>query len=283
MSVIKRKVWYLRWAQFGVVMALGAMVNLPLYGAIQVLDGLYQESTLALGTTTTGGLRLHNPTAQPQTIVLYQTDEQFEADAVAFPAVGSGARSNATWIQFEQEQWVVPPQSTITVPYQIKVPNHQDLMGTYWSVVMVQTFATAPVQEGQNTSFSLSIRQTFRTAVRMVTHLVTDPPVTPILQLKDSALTLNDEGVVGLDLALLNDGEISLQLRLYVELIDASGQRLGRFKPHQDQARLLPGNQTLRRVDFPDLVPGRYEVIAIAENQDGHVFGARYQLTINAR
>lgn len=278
--MVKRRLWPVRCAGFGIVVAILLGFSSPLYGAIQVLDGLFQETSLTSGETVMAGLRIHNPAKQPQTITLYQTDEKFKAGATSFPAAGTNERSNARWLQFKRQQWVVPAQTTVTVPYQINVPSDTQLRGTYWSVVMVQVLAAEPAQDA---SLSFTIRQTFRTAVRVVTQVVSEPPLVPTLKLNDSALTMNEEGVVGLDLELLNVGVVSLQLLIFAELIDSSGNRMGRFSPRQAQARLLPTHQARRRIDFPELAPGRYEVIAVAENHDGHVFGARYVLLIDAR
>lgn len=278
MSVSLSHLWSLRWHHLGLGFGLLLVLSAPLHGAIQVLDGLYQESSVTSGQTLQHGLSIHNPTHDPQTVILTQTDEQFGTGLEPFPVVGTNARSNAAWLHFPAMQWVVPPQSTITVPYEIVVPMDSNLSGAYWSVVMVQVAAADAALGG---SAGFSIRQTFRTAVRVVSHVHTDPPARASLSFHESAFDRNDQGDIGLDLRLKNDGELSLQLQLFVEVIDAMGQRIERTVP--ERARLLPQNQVHRWVALPALTAGRYEVLAVAEHDDGQVFAARYVLNIALR
>ena len=267
----------------GLIGLAGWLLLQPLQAAIHISSGLYQESTLKVGQTTQNRLSIQNLGDEAQTVLLYQRDELFDEGLSTFLPVGSNERSNASWIALETERLLVPAQTTLAVPYQLRVPIDDQLQGSYWSVVMVQAETADWLEITSDAQSGVAIQQTFRTAVRVVTHLDSEPQPEPVLSLDQSAIRLNDDGQVRLDLYLANLGVLGLHLKVFAEVIGATGQSLGRFSPRYDRVRLLPTSEATRTIDLPDLAGGRYEIILVAENHDGQLFGARYVLTIGAQ
>jgi hypothetical protein len=265
---------------FGIIGLTCLLWSSPLHGAIHVSGGLFQESTLAVGATTQNVLLIQNLGNQAQNVILYQKDETFEQGVSSFLPVGSNERSNAPWIELETERLLVPAQTTLHIPYQMKVPDDSSLIGSYWSVVMVQAEAADVLAREQPEKRGVTVQQTFRTAVRLVTHLDSEPRAKPVLRFDGSALQMSDEGPIQLRVNLANPGVMGLYLRVFAAVIDQHGQNLGQFSPRFDQVRLLPTSEAVRTINFPDLVEGQYEIILVAENRDGQLFGARYVLTM---
>lgn len=279
MAVIKRlfSVWT------GILGCSWLLLVPPLHATIHVSSGLYQASTLSPGTTEQQLLIIENSGEQAQTVILYQKDEVFAQDDSGFLQVGSHQRSNAAWIEFETDRVMVPAHTSLAVPFQVIVPADASLYGSYWSVVMVQAVALDPAGIAPRVRGGLSVQQTFRTAVRMVTHLVTQPLPNPVLSFEHSDIRRHNEGTLELQIVLANPGVLGLYLRVFAEVIDQQGQSVGRFSPRYDQVRLLPTSQAHRSIQFPDLAAGQYQIIVVAENHDGQLFGARMGLTVGAQ
>lgn len=280
MHCVQWRLWLAPWVQR--LRGLVILLVVPALSAsvIQLNDGLYYEHTLHWGESLQSTLNIHNPTLQVQTVMLYQMDERFEQGVPDYLPPGSRQRSNAPWLELGAEHIILPPQSTVSVPYRLQIPNDPQLSGSYWSIVMVQAVQEIELELAEQPLSGLRVQQLFRTAARIVTHIVTDPPARPQLNVQHSRLVSSEDVPIQLELSLANDGDVALHLHIFAEVIGANGDQLGRFFPRLEQARLLPNHSVQRHIDFSELPPGQYEVIVVAENHDGHVFGARYQILI---
>ena len=96
-----------------------------------------------------------------QAEVFYNDYAQMPDGSLVHIPAGSLPQSLFNLAQFERLEYVLPPQSSTTVPLQISVPA--DALGGYWGVVGVET-PPPPTPEGQN-AVSFNVRYAMVTAV----------------------------------------------------------------------------------------------------------------------
>lgn len=260
-----------------------ALLGSPAGAAVSVLGSLVREFTLAPGEEAQGRVLVRNSSDQPQVVRAYLTDLDPRAGGRGFPEAGTEVRSNSGWLFLVPAEQVLPPRATGSISVVLRVPEAVEAAGTYWSMLMIEGVSPAELappatEDGQ---IRVTLRERFRTGVRLTTHVTGGAAVaaSPSVRFVERELLTSAEGAA-LRLRLENDGTVSVQLRLWVEVFDPEGYSLGRYSPEMAMMALLPGGSGERRVSLADLPPGTYDCLVIVDNQDENVFGARYQIEI---
>lgn len=242
------------------------------------VDELSRERTVQPGENYRGTITLRNRDGEPRAVKVYQADYLFFSDGRnVYGGAGSLERSNAGWITFSPRLLDVPPNGSSTVEFAVSVPRDETLVGTYWSLIMVEELASAP-PSGQSVSpeseAQAGVRQVLRYGIQVVTH-IGDTGIRA-LRFADKTLTVTADGRRTLRADIENTGERALRPYVWVELYDDSGQRFGRFQT--DRRRLYPGTSARYTIDLSDAPGGSYLALVVVDNGDEHVFGAQYSL-----
>ena len=255
-----------------IVMALALHVA-PLAAQIAVVGNTVEEHTAAPGQRYEGSIVIHNQTAQPQPVRVYQTDYTFFADGTShFDSAGSVRRSNARWITPAASGLVVPPSGDVTLTYVVTVPAGDTIQGTYWSAVMIEGAASAPpVAHNREVALGAVVRY----AVQLATHVRESG--SRKVALSRQTLTSDSTGARALTLDVQNVGERGYRPRLWVELYDADANL--RAKVEQQRGLLYPGSSLRQRFQFEKLPPGSYKAVVFADTGDDAVFASQYKLT----
>ncbi len=243
------------------------------HGGIAV-DGLVHEQVSGSGETYTGIVTVRNAVGEPRRARLYQKDYLFYSDGTnVYGEPGGDERSNASWITFSANYVEVPGEGSVEVEYTVKVPADESLLGSYWSLLMVEELpaGSAGDAEGAATQHS-SVTQVLRYGVQMVTHIGSTGETA--VTFAGKTLVRAEDGTRTLMVGVENTGERSMRPRLWVELHDPSGGRLGRFE--SEPRRLYPGTSVRFEVDLTDAPSGSYQALVVVDNGDEHVFGAQY-------
>lgn len=246
---------------------------------IELVSDLRVETEARPGERYGGTIVLRNPSDQPTSAKLYQTDYLFYADGRnSFGAPGSTPRSNARWVSPAQTFVRIPPRQTVRVPYVVTVPaaGATPLVGSYWSVVMVEGLeqaeraATAPDGRRPN----VSIRAVVRHGVQIVTHLAGGGA--PEAEFAGTKLVRLPGGGHALEFDVVNTGVRAHRLALSVELFDDRGNVAAALERTSDY--LYPGTSTRQRFDLGAVRPGTYKVLVLADGGGENLLGAQYTL-----
>jgi hypothetical protein len=109
---------------------------------VSVIGELARKKTVRPGERYEGVVTVKNRGDTAAEVRLYQTDYLFYADGRnIYGEPGSAPRSNAPWITAGPAQLTVPPKGTSTFHYTVKVPEKNDLKGSFWSLLMVEPLA----------------------------------------------------------------------------------------------------------------------------------------------
>jgi hypothetical protein len=244
-------------------------------GEISVIGALVREAALQPGETAEGVILVQNNEDVPRDVIAHLSDYTFAADGSNdFATAGTNPRSNSAWVHFTPNQATVPPHETVSIYYTMEAPADPGFRGTYWSLLMVESpplAAADPARGG-----SVQIRTVIRYGVQLVTHLGAPEP--GVLSFVASTLGQSD-GHTTLALDIGNTGTRLLSPAVWLDVFDATGTNLGRFRSKR-QSGLLPGCSARYVVDLGALAPGEYTGLAIADAGLDQVFGAEYTLDL---
>ena len=247
--------------------------------AVSVIGGLTHERIVGnpeLGTTYRGVILISNTADEPQEVKVYQTDYQFFFDGRRiYGEPGKDPRSNANWITFSPKRLVIPPKGTSEVNYTVKESDDETLVGTYWSMLMVEGISkdSSEAVKPEKDKIKLGIRTVFRYGIQIVTH-IGDTGARKLKFLKTRLLKDEERRILQLDIE--NIGERWLKPFLWTELYDEEGRYMGRFEG--GRLRIYPGTSVRFRIDLSEASEDTYKVLVVADSGGDDVFGIIYTL-----
>ena len=248
------------------------------FAQVSVIGELARDYDASPGRTIKGEIEVNNSADYPQEAKIYQTDYLFFHDGSnQFPEAGTEARSNAAWIDFSPERVVVPPGQTVTISYEVVVPEDTasfDLEGSFWSMIMVEAI---PMQShesslGGEEEIKVGLIQIYRYGVQIATHFRSEESYE--IAFADVAIADPGTGQSALKVSVDNTGNIFMKPNVWVELFDGNGNKAARRDAKQ--ARVYPGTSVSYWFDIDDVEPGQYEALIVVDAGGENVFGAQY-------
>jgi len=242
-----------------------------LHAQISVAGSLTHRQTTAPAAHYTGTIRVRNDGEEAVTVRLSQTDYRFQHDGrVFYDEPGSQARSNAAWIDLPAAAVRVPARTEVPVNYLVRVPEGDDLFGTYWSIIMVES----DLSGAADASEGVGVRHVMRFGVQVISELPGGEG-----ELATVAASLeHGETDAELLLGIANTGTRMLRPTVSVELYARDGSQLGPYGA--DAQRLYPDTSALFRVALAGVPHGEYRAVAIIDAGGDDVYAARYNLEI---
>lgn len=245
---------------------------------VVIVGSLTREREAAVGESYQGVIFVRNPLDEPAEVKIYQTDYLFFSDGTStYGEPGKIERSNAKWISFSPHRLVIPPQDKSAVEYTVKVPDDETLVGTYWSMLMVEEISKSSPEAStpEKGRVELGIRQVMRYGIQMLTHI--GDTGTRKIKFLDKKL-ISQDGKTILQMDIENIGERWLTPTVWVELYNDQGIEVGRFE--SGKRRIYTSCSVRYKVDLTDVPKGKYKALVVADNGDEYVFGAKYDLGI---
>ncbi|MBM3293484.1 MAG: hypothetical protein FJY82_03050 [Candidatus Aminicenantes bacterium] len=243
---------------------------------VGVLNGMTHEKECKPGETVERIILLRNNGPAPETVRLYQTDYAFNhLGQSSYDAPGKNDRSNASWITFSPNQLTIPGLTNSEVRFRVKIPERTDLVGTYWSVIMVESVPrAAPTKDvASKDRVKFGVTQTMRYAVQVVTNIGT-AGARKLKFINVELVQEEDRKLLQADVE--NVGELWLRPVSYVELYTEKGEPAGKFEG--ERLRIYPGTSVRFTFDMSRVKDGTYRALIVLDNQDSSVYGAQYTL-----
>lgn len=251
-------------------------VSLSLSAGIIVVGDMTHEREVSPGMEYSGSIVINNADGEENTVILYQTDYEFFADGrIYYNDPGKIPRSNANWMVISPKRITIPPNETVTVNYTVKVPVDDTMTGTYWSVIMVEGLGKVSDNETEPAEIGLGLRQQFRYAIQVVTHMGASGNVN--VRFSGAALTKeNDKPVLYIDVE--NIGERWVRSALWSELYSSAGAHAGKIDA--GRLRIYPGTSVRYRLDLSAVPVGQYKATVVLDCGNNNVYGAHYNLVL---
>lgn len=246
------------------------------HASITVEGNLAQQTIMLPGESHEGILTLRNLGSEPAEVRVYQTDYSFSADGkTLYGNPAESPRSNAGWIFIQPNRLTIAPGSTSPVYYTIKLPDDQDIVGTYWSIIMVEEI-TASSPQNSKSSKSMGINAIMRYGVQIITEI--GETGTSSLAFLDKKLIISEDGTKTFQIDLENDGEKWYIPELWVEIYDEAGNSVEHFEG--SRRRIFPGSSVRHLIDISSISGGKYKMLIIVDTGDENVYGAEYDLEL---
>jgi len=244
---------------------------LSVFANIGIVNGLTHEKMARAGEAYETIIFIKNFGGKQERIKVFQTDFNFYADGrQVYSTPGELDRSNAAWITYYPRSIVISTGETIELKCGVQVPERGDLVGTYWSLILVE-----PVPEDAAELSAAQDEQVQRYGIQIITH-IGDSGTREINFLSTEFLKEDTKKILQVDVE--NIGERWLRPVLFVELYAENGEYAGKFEG--GKWRIYPGMSVRYRVDLTQLPEGTYKAMIIVDNLDENVFGAEYTLDI---
>ena len=262
---------------FCVIFLLWLLIPACGEAGVSVTGGLTHEKVVEISETYQGTILLKNNSDEPQEVKIYQTDYLFFSDGTnIYSEPGKEVRSNADWISFGPARLIIPPQETGAVNYTIRIPDNKPLIGTYWSMIMVEGIgkdspeaSTAPEED----KTKISIRQVMRYGIQIITH-IGDSGIRNLKILDQKFIKEEENYLFQLDIE--NVGERWLRPQVWAELYNQKGSFIGKFSG--GVLRIFPGTSVRYRIGLNDIPSGKYKALLVIDNGDEYIWGLQYNL-----
>lgn len=240
---------------------------------IVILNGLTHENTIQAGENYRGSIQIQNTADSEKSVRVYLRDYWFSFTGESkHDPPGTLERSNAEWITFTPELLTLDANEITTIDFEVKVPDANDLTGTFWSVLMVEGIVPPDTSDF---SSGVTIRTAIRYAVQIVTNIGNSG--TSDLQFAGLELLKQDKNSV-LDVVIENIGERILRPEVSIELFDESGNSVGTIK--EERRKTYPGTSIKVSLLLEGIKPGNYTAILVADCDEDHIFGTNLSLEI---
>ena len=262
---------------------LSLLISHVAVAGIAVVGGLTHEKVSKASETYRGIIFIKNPGEEPQEVKIYQTDYLFFSDGRnIYGEPGKDPRSNAGWITLNPSRTIIQPGDKSEVSYTVKLPNDKALVGTYWSMIMIEGIGKdspeSELGEPQKGEVKVGIRTIIRYGIQMITHI--NNTGTRKLKILTTKLVKEEEKRT-LQVDIENIGERFLRPLLWAELYDEKGNYIGRFEG--GQLRTYPGTSVRFKVDLSAVPEGKYKTLVVADCGSDDLFGATYNLEFGKR
>jgi hypothetical protein len=246
----------------------------PVAAQIAVVGNTVEEHVAAPGETYTGTIVVRNLTRQDQPVRIFQTDYVFFADGTShYDDPGTRPRSNAKWVMPTVRSLLIPPASEMSVTYTVKVPESDSLVGTYWSMVMVEG---APTEPGRSSSGrpQVGLGAVIRYGIQVATHIKTTG--SRKVNFANSKLLENPDGTKAFELDVQNVGERGYRPALWIEVYDEQGAL--RANERRERGLLFPGTSLKQTFALGKLAAGTYRAVVFADSGEDAVFASQFTL-----
>ncbi|MFK5969353.1 MAG: hypothetical protein QM487_04430 [Candidatus Marithrix sp.] len=253
------------------ILFLIAVLPYVSFASIEVVGSLRHINKGSLGDTYKGEIKIQNSGDNEQEVRIYQTDLLYNFEDFTFyndPV--SHNRSNANWIQFSPKTTIVAGNSTTYVQYEVTIPKSDTVIGTYWSVLMIE--GINPIDPNQEGEFN--INTVTRYAIQIVTE-ITDRGVGKLVFSDPSLITEGDQLFLAVDIT--NTGEHYIVPEMSMELFDETGESVKVLVA--PKKGLFPTTSARYRFNLEGLKSEKtYQTVIIAAGEGDDVFGLEYTL-----
>jgi len=244
------------------------------HSAIVILNGLSHKYTIQSGELYKGIIEISNTSPTPQGVKLYQTDYTFSSNGtIDYGKPGSLKRSNALWIELGETFFVLGALEKRVVNFQILVPKDDTLLGTFWSVIMVEGLAPPDTVKPKG---QVMVNTVTRYGIQIIT--TTGGNGKRELIFNESKLEKREDKRF-LVIDAKNTGDFLLEPLMICELFDSASNKIKVMA--KNRKKLFPNTSTLFDIDISEIKAGTYNALILADCDDDDAFGIQVSLKLN--
>lgn len=247
------------------------LFSITSFASIEVIGSLRHINKVAQGDVYKGEIKIQNSGDNDQEVKIYQTDLLYDfMDFTYYNDPVSHKRSSANWIKFSPKTTIVKGNSTTYIQYEVTVPKNDSIIGTFWSVLMVEGVNPIdPAEEGQ-----FNINTVTRYAIQIVTEI--ENGGSGKLEFLDPTLVREGDQLF-LAVDIINTGDHYIVPEVSMELFDESGESVNVLLA--PKKGLFPTTSTRYRFNLEGFESEKtYQTVIVAAGDGDDVFGLEYTL-----
>jgi hypothetical protein len=185
---------------------------------------------------------------------------------------GKEARSNRNWITLHKYNEILAPGSEADIYFTLKVPANPSLLGSYWSVIMIEPSSLEQMIQGEKGGVNIEVKVRF--AYHVVTHVGEGTPKVKIVS--KSFKTIDQQPLLTFE--VLNEGSRFIFPKLILKLFNSAGKLEKTL--HGAPERLYPGNSQRYQLSAEGLLAKKYKAYLVLDNEDKYLFGDSFEIEI---
>ena len=244
------------------------------FAGLKVIGKLSFHYNASKGEIYSNVIKIQNTGVNDQEVKIYLRDYIFDYKGLSFyNEPGTNVRTNTSWIKYSPNSLILKGKEIRDIQIEVNVPKGDSLVGTYWSMLMVEGVTPSdPNIKGQ-----MQIHESIRYAIQIVTNIGNSG----IGQLEfQQPGVVNERAKKFFDFILLNTGERYISQEVSMELFDAkTGVILKKLKvPKQG---MYPTTSTKWRLPLEGVPTGNtYKAVIVADGSGEDVFGLEYTIVL---
>lgn len=239
--------------------------------SVEIEGSLKQIHKGVVGEVYKGEIKIYNSDKFDQDVKIYQADLMYNYKGATFyDEPVSHNRSNASWMKFSPRTIRLKGGESQYIRYEITIPKSDTVIGTYWSILMVE--GVNPIDPNQ--AGKMNITTLTRYAVQMITELP-DPGKGKLEFMEPSLIQEGKKSSLAVDISNLGNHYILPEVSM--ELFDEKGTSVKVIKA--SKKGLFPGTSSRYVFDLAGVDSGKkYKAIIVAAGSNEDVFGLEYSL-----
>lgn len=247
-----------------------------LEAGVSVVNGLSHIHQASPGGVYKGTVEIKNTGTSLERLKVFINDFQYNCKGQTFynePPVHQ--RSNANWLSLGASNIEILPGETYLLPYQMTVPTDVELLGSFWSVIIVEPADDFDFERARNT---IGISTRVRYAVQVISNLGSNPYAS--VKFTNAEISY-ENGKKFLAVDLEDTGELYHRIIVSSEFFSkATGESAGVY--YSPKQSLHPTNSKRFVIDVSDLTKGGYQAVLLANCEDENYFGINVSIEIDS-
>jgi hypothetical protein len=258
------------------IIMLLSLMPLNVDASVEVLGSLICKYSAQKGETYSTVFKVQNSENKDQEVRIYLQDYLFNYEGLTFyKEPGSHRRSNTLWIQYNPKTLLLKGNETQNIQFEVTVPKSDTLVGTYWSVLMVEGVSSP--NPSLDAKGQIKINESIRYAIQIITSI--GKTGIGVLEFQQPGIVKEGDKSF-FDFILLNTGERLISPDVSMELIDVStGTSVKVLKALKNG--MYPTTSTKWRFPLEGIPKGKtYKAVIVADGSGDDVFGLEYTIVL---
>ncbi|HOE91285.1 MAG TPA: hypothetical protein PKZ69_04700 [Candidatus Cloacimonadota bacterium] len=251
------------------VFVLISVLSFSLFADWSVTGDLTHYNVMNRGDRITREILITNHGNEKLTLNIKQADYAYNAEGnIWFIEPGKLSRSNANWISFATQEINIAAKSKVNFSYSVKVPENEDLIGSYWSILFIEEGGLG-YEVAKNNELKLQVNQ--RYAIQSITQIGDTGQYNILFEGAEFKKSTNE-----LILNIKNTGERWANPNVWVELYDSDGTKVGVFNANKH--KLYPQTSHAYKIPLVSLNKKNYYVVGVVDCGENKVFGSQFNI-----